>query len=395
MAEDLNTIFADSAAKAEAASNIAYQWANGDETTIISTDSGELPSLAKFMFDNVGAGSFSEFEVDLFAGNATISTQDWLDNNFFKATGHSVERTVTLPPNPKLAYFSNTGSAIVTLILGTTKIVVPPAVTFIVYSDGTANGLLNITSHTKIDRVDTVPPAVSNDISEGYVFGSTWYDASESILYFLVDDTEGAAVWINITGEDAAADILAKLLTVDGAGSGLDADLLDGLNSSDYYKKTETASQAEAEAATDNTKVMTALRVAQLLAAASVDADTLDGNDSTFFQPASTAVTKDSDTGSADLPAGTTAQRSAVVEGGHLRFNTETNQYEGSFNDGSYAGLGGASGGAGNPFVYENDITVTADYTITSGKNAMSAGPITIADGATVSVPDGSVWTIV
>ena len=47
-----------------------------------------------------------------------------------------------------------------------------------------------------------------------------------------------------------------------------------------------------------------------------------------------------------------------------------------------------------NPF-YENSINVSADYTITTGKNAMSAGPITINTGITVTVPSGSTWTIV
>lgn len=53
----------------------------------------------------------------------------------------------------------------------------------------------------------------------------------------------------------------------------------------------------------------------------------------------------------------------------------------------------GASGGGGDKIFYENDITVTTDFTITTNKNAMSAGPITI--NATVTVPSGSVWTIV
>lgn len=44
---------------------------------------------------------------------------------------------------------------------------------------------------------------------------------------------------------------------------------------------------------------------------------------------------------------------------------------------------------------WENGQTVTSNYTITSGKNAMSAGPITIDTGITVTVPDNSVWTIV
>lgn len=45
--------------------------------------------------------------------------------------------------------------------------------------------------------------------------------------------------------------------------------------------------------------------------------------------------------------------------------------------------------------IYENTQTVLANYTITSGSNAMSAGPITINTGVTVTVPTGSNWTIV
>ena len=44
---------------------------------------------------------------------------------------------------------------------------------------------------------------------------------------------------------------------------------------------------------------------------------------------------------------------------------------------------------------YENPTTVTADYTITTNKNAMSAGPITINSGVVITVPNGSTWTVV
>lgn len=56
---------------------------------------------------------------------------------------------------------------------------------------------------------------------------------------------------------------------------------------------------------------------------------------------------------------------------------------------------GGAMGGGSNRIFFENDITVTDDYTITSGKNAMSAGPLTINAGVTITIPSGSDWTIV
>ena len=44
---------------------------------------------------------------------------------------------------------------------------------------------------------------------------------------------------------------------------------------------------------------------------------------------------------------------------------------------------------------YENDQAVTSNYTITNGKNAMSAGPITINSGVTVTIGSGEYWTIV
>ena len=45
--------------------------------------------------------------------------------------------------------------------------------------------------------------------------------------------------------------------------------------------------------------------------------------------------------------------------------------------------------------LYENNATISANYSITSGNNAMSAGPITIADGITVTIPSDSSWTVV
>jgi hypothetical protein len=104
-------------------------------------------------------------------------------------------------------------------------------------------------------------------------------------------------------------------------------------------------------------------------------------------------VSKDSDTGAALLPMGTTAQRPANGQG-KLRFNTDLNKFEG-FNGSAWGSLGGATGGGNDAIFYVNSQTVTADYTIPSGQNATSAGPVSIADGITVSIADGSNWVIV
>jgi hypothetical protein len=45
--------------------------------------------------------------------------------------------------------------------------------------------------------------------------------------------------------------------------------------------------------------------------------------------------------------------------------------------------------------LYENSQTISSNYTIGSGNSAMSAGPITINSGATVSIPSGSRWVII
>jgi hypothetical protein len=58
-------------------------------------------------------------------------------------------------------------------------------------------------------------------------------------------------------------------------------------------------------------------------------------------------------------------------------------------------GGGGAAGGGSDQIFFENDQTVTANYTIPTGKNAGTFGPVSINSGITVTVPTGSVWTVV
>lgn len=106
-------------------------------------------------------------------------------------------------------------------------------------------------------------------------------------------------------------------------------------------------------------------------------------------------VQRDSATGVAKLPVGNTAQRPVAPANGHIRYNSELIRYEG-YSNGVWGAIGGGATGTGNDRVfYENDQTVTASYTITAGRNAMSAGDIIIPDGVDVTVPSGSNWSIV
>jgi hypothetical protein len=52
-------------------------------------------------------------------------------------------------------------------------------------------------------------------------------------------------------------------------------------------------------------------------------------------------------------------------------------------------------GGGGNKVFYQNDQSITVDYTIPSNQNAMTAGPISIESGVTVTVSSGATWSII
>lgn len=137
------------------------------------------------------------------------------------------------------------------------------------------------------------------------------------------------------------------------------------------------------------------------------------------------------------IPKGTTGNRPTGVSG-YLRFNTTTTEFEG-YNGSAWASVGGAalsndtatatnvyplfaaatSGtastiytsnakllyqpstgefqssvlNAGNGIVV-NNATISASYTIASGSNAMSVGPVTVASGQSVTISSGQRWVV-
>ena len=54
----------------------------------------------------------------------------------------------------------------------------------------------------------------------------------------------------------------------------------------------------------------------------------------------------------------------------------------------------GATGAGGDQIFFQNSQVVTTTYSIPSGKNAMTTGPITINSGVTISIPTGSRWVV-
>ena len=95
-------------------------------------------------------------------------------------------------------------------------------------------------------------------------------------------------------------------------------------------------------------------------------------------------------TGSAIIPAGTTAQRDGSPANGYFRYNSSLASFEG-YVGGAWGGVGGAQAGG---VIFENSLTISANYTLSTSKNGLSVGPITIGSGVTVTIPSGQRWVV-
>ena len=56
----------------------------------------------------------------------------------------------------------------------------------------------------------------------------------------------------------------------------------------------------------------------------------------------------------------------------------------------SWETTGASAGGV----IWENSLVVSSAYTLTTDKNGLSVGPITISSGASVTVPSGQRWLV-
>jgi len=98
-----------------------------------------------------------------------------------------------------------------------------------------------------------------------------------------------------------------------------------------------------------------------------------------------------SGTGTITTPSGTTAQRPGSPGEGMLRYNSELDEFEG-YAASAWGSIGGGASAGGA--VYENSQSITANYTMTTGTNGHSVGPITVDSGVAVTIPSGSSWLV-
>ncbi len=110
--------------------------------------------------------------------------------------------------------------------------------------------------------------------------------------------------------------------------------------------------------------------------------------------PTITAVSSQTNTATdyLDIPSGTTAQRPGSPTTGNIRFNTTESEYE-AWDGSAWSPIGGGSSTTDG--IWQHANTIVEDYEILSGNNGLSAAPVTVASGVTVTIPSGSVWTLV
>ena len=83
----------------------------------------------------------------------------------------------------------------------------------------------------------------------------------------------------------------------------------------------------------------------------------------------------------------------APKTGSNLAFNSSSGALTATSFAGDGSSLTGISASSAGGSVYECAQTISSNYTMSSNKNGVSAGPITIS--ATVTIPSGSHWSIV
>lgn len=127
---------------------------------------------------------------------------------------------------------------------------------------------------------------------------------------------------------------------------------------------------------------------------------------STATQAIVTTLTFLNQTSVLQLPTGTTANQPTGISPGTIRYNTDLDaaeiykQDDGTGNPGWAAVSGGGPALGTDSIIRTNPNTISENITVgpTAGAefaNGMSAGPITIGNGFTVTVESGGSWSVV
>jgi len=301
-------------------------------------------------------------------------------------------------------------------------------------SSGTEPLKLDFTSGTK-DVFVTYPAEKSVDTDTSQTLTNKTLASGTAITAGTIDNAV-------IGGVTPAAGTFTTATATTGNITTVNATTVDTTNIEVTTLKAKDGTAAGSIA--DSTGIVTL--TSSVLTTTDINGGTIDGTSIGVSTPSTGAFTNFSASGTADftstgsvkIPVGTTAQRPSPVAG-MLRFNDDSDEFEG-YNGTAWASVGGSAisndtttatdlfpsflsattGTAASIFtsnakllykpstgefkaqelvatngIVVNSATISANYTIPTGSNAMSAGPVSISDGVSVTVSDGSIWVVV
>jgi hypothetical protein len=91
------------------------------------------------------------------------------------------------------------------------------------------------------------------------------------------------------------------------------------------------------------------------------------------------------------FPTWATSGRPSSPVVGTMGWNTDLASME-NWNGSAWSSVGGGASAGGT--IYTNGQTVLSSYTFTANTSGSSTGPISLANGATVTLPAGTRWVI-
>ena len=248
--------------------------------------------------------------------------------------------------------------------------------------------------------------------------------------YLLPDQTSNSGLFLTTNGSVPSWSAISQM-TYPGAGI--------PVSTGSAWGTSKTAPTGDILGTTDTQNVSN-----KTITASTVNSTPIGGSSASTGAFTTLSASSDSSftsTGALLISKGTAAQQPGSPVTGMIRYNTTSNQFEGySGASPGWNSIGGAalsndtssvgqlypvfaaatSGTATTIYtsnanylyrpstgelqaqavvaangIFVNSQTVAASYSIASGSNAMSAGPVTVASGQTVTVPSGSTWVVV
>ena len=409
-----------------------YTSNSGIQKPGIGDQSGEWGTTINTNMDILDRATNGVGAITLSGTTHTLTTTDGaLSDGQYKVLvlggSPSGTNTITIAPNDqdKLYFVVNDSGQTVTFTQGGgADVSILDGVTKIVYADGAGTGaaVTEFTSETPLSETiaDTVGAMVTSNTETNI---TVTYDDADNTLDFVIGTLNQ-----DTTGNAATATVLETTRAINGVNfdgsAAITVTAAAGTLTGTTLKSTVTASSltslgtvatgtwqgtavADTYVANDltisggtvnNSVIGGSTAAAGTFTALSATGNVILGDasgDSVTFNAATATIPNNlafSGTGTVKMPVGTTAQRPTGAAG-MFRYNSTTGKFEGYTAAWGSVG-GGATGGGSDEVFVENSDDVTVDYTITSGKNAMSVGPITLASGVDVTIPSGSRWVI-